>query len=53
MISSFLLLIEFVIHLVQRQTLGWAGRVTVPAPFSLTNSMTMGNVHRKKMYTSD
>ena len=26
----------------------WAGRVTKPQPFSLTNSMTMGNVHRKK-----
>jgi hypothetical protein len=26
----------------------WAGRVTKPEPFSLTNSMTMGNVHRRK-----
>jgi protein FAM161A len=29
-------------------TTSWAGRVTKPEPFSLTNSMTMGNVHRKK-----
>ncbi len=29
-------------------TSSWAGRVTKPAPFSLTNSTTMGNVHRKK-----
>ena len=26
----------------------WAGRVTVPEPFSLTNSTTMDNVHRRK-----
>ena len=25
----------------------WAGRVTRPQPFSLTNSTTMGHVHRK------
>ncbi|CAF3168277.1 unnamed protein product [Rotaria sp. Silwood2] len=29
-------------------TTSWAGRVTVPEPFSLTNSVTMDNVHRKK-----
>jgi hypothetical protein len=26
----------------------WAGRITIPEPFSLTNSMTMDNVHRRK-----
>ncbi|CAF3173381.1 unnamed protein product [Rotaria socialis] len=29
-------------------TTSWAGRVTVPEPFSLTNSVTMDNVHRRK-----
>ncbi|CAF0894447.1 unnamed protein product [Didymodactylos carnosus] len=26
----------------------WAGRVTVPEPFNITNSMTIDNVHRRK-----
>jgi hypothetical protein len=26
----------------------WAGRITVPEPFSLTNSMNMDSVHRRK-----
>ena len=26
----------------------WAGRITVPEPFSLTNSMNMDNIHRRK-----
>ncbi|CAF3257260.1 unnamed protein product [Rotaria socialis] len=26
----------------------WAGRITIPAPFALTNSMTMDSVHRKR-----
>ena len=26
----------------------WAGRVKVPHPFALTNSVTMHNTHRKK-----
>ena len=26
----------------------WAGRVTVPEPFALTNSVTMDNIHRRK-----
>jgi hypothetical protein len=26
----------------------WSGRITVPEPFSLTNSMDMDNVHRRK-----
>ncbi|UJR20636.1 hypothetical protein I4U23_023761 [Adineta vaga] len=26
----------------------WAGRITVPEPFSLTNSINMDNIHRKK-----
>lgn len=29
-------------------TTTWAGRVTVPEPFALTNSITMDNVHRRK-----
>ncbi|CAF1026654.1 unnamed protein product [Rotaria sordida] len=29
-------------------TTSWAGRVTVPEPFSLTNSVAMDNVHRRK-----
>ncbi|CAF2942374.1 unnamed protein product [Rotaria sp. Silwood2] len=26
----------------------WAGRITIPAPFALTNSMNMDNIHRRK-----
>jgi protein FAM161A len=26
----------------------WAGRITIPEPFSLTNSMNMDSVHRRK-----
>jgi hypothetical protein len=26
----------------------WAGRVTVPEPFPLTNSMSVDNIHRRK-----
>jgi hypothetical protein len=52
-LNEFLWFLSFYIHRSRRPpsaptTSSWAGRVTKPQPFCLTNSVTMNNIHRKK-----